>query len=73
MKQIIQEYQPEDAKFFCDKHSDRECFSELQLISWYGSVFDLNILKVHLCDECVKEMYDYLKKEFKSEPKELEL
>lgn len=73
MKHIIQKYQPEDAKFFCDKHPDRECFSQLELTSWYGSIFDMDNIKVHLCDVCVKEMYDHLKKEFNVEPTELSL
>lgn len=71
MKEVIRKYQVEEARFFCDKHTGRECYSELQLISWYGSIFDMNQIKVHLCDVCVKEMYDYLKKEFKVEPKEI--
>lgn len=71
MKKVTTQYQPEDATFFCDKHPDRECFSELQLVSWYGSDFDMNIVKAHLCDVCVKEMYDYLKREFKTTPKEI--
>lgn len=71
MKKVIKKYQQEEAEFFCDKHPDRECYSELQLISWYGSTFDMNQIKAHLCDECVKEMYDYLKKEFKVKPEEI--
>lgn len=71
MKEVTQKYQPEESRFLCDKHPGRECYSELQLISWYGSIFDMNQIKVHLCDVCVKEMYDYLKKEFKVEPKEI--
>jgi hypothetical protein len=73
MKVITQEFQAEDAKYFCDKHPTRECCSELQLSSWYGSSFDMNVIKTHLCDECVKEMYVLLKKEFNVEPKEIEL
>lgn len=68
MKRIIKKYQPEDAKFFCDKHSHRECFSKLEINSWYGSVFDLDRVEVHLCDVCVKEMYELLKKDFGSVP-----
>lgn len=71
MKQVIQQFQPEESKFFCDKHPDRECFSELHLFSWYGSIFDMNEIKIHLCDVCVKDMYDNLKKEFNVEPQEI--
>ena len=30
MKQVITkyQYQSENAKFFCDKHTDKKCFSE---------------------------------------------
>jgi len=73
MKQIVTKYQPEDARFFCDRHPDRECYSELQLVSWYGSIFDMNQIKVHLCDVCVKEMYDQLKKNFNVEPRQLNI
>ncbi len=73
MKHIISQYQPEESKFFCDKHSDRECFSELQIISGYGSDFDMQQCKIHLCDECLKEMYKYIKCEFYTGPKEVEI
>ena len=73
MKHVITKYQPEDAKFFCDKHPDRECFSELRIISWYGSIFDLNQCRIHLCDVCVKEMYDLLEKQFKVAPEKVEI
>jgi hypothetical protein len=70
MKVITRQFQSEDAKFFCDKHPDKECASQLQLTSWYGSQFDLNVAIAHLCDECVKDMYSFLLKEFKVKPKE---
>lgn len=73
MKEVTQKYQPEEAKYYCDKHPTRECFSELVLSSWYGSKYDMNVIKIHLCDECVQEMYNLFKKDFKSEPKELEI
>lgn len=73
MKVVTQKYQSEDAKYYCDKHPERECYSELQLSSWYGSCFDMNLVKVHLCDTCVQDIYAFLKKEFKAEPKEIEL
>ncbi len=73
MKKVIKEYRPEESIYYCDKHTDRECFSELQVSSWYGSKFDMNVVKVHLCDECVQKIYKFLKKEFKAEPKEIEI
>lgn len=73
MKVVTQKYQSEDAKYFCDKHPDRECYSELILSSWYGSCFDMNVVTVHLCDECVKEMYALLKKEFRVEPEQIDI
>jgi len=66
-------YKPEDTTFFCDKHPGREAFTELVLSSWYGSVYDLYVVKVHLCDECVGQMYEHLNKEFKAVPKEIEI
>lgn len=73
MKEITRKYQPEEARFFCDKHPGRECYSELQIISWYGSIFDMNQLKIHLCDICVKEMYDYMEKKFNVKPEIINL
>ena len=37
----------------------------------YGSIFDMNQLKIHLCDACVREMYDKLEKEFKVKSEEI--
>lgn len=71
MKQVITPYQPEISKFFCDKHVGKECFSQLKIVSWYGSEFDTNEIKVHLCDDCVKEMYGFLKNEYNVEPREM--
>lgn len=73
MKVVTRKYQSEDAKYYCDKHPGKECYSELILSSWYGSGFDLNVVTAHLCDECVKEMYDLLKKEFKVEPEQIDI
>jgi hypothetical protein len=70
MKKVTIQHRSEEATFFCDKHPERECASQLQLSSWYGSKFDMNVVTVHLCDECVQEMYNFILKEFKIEPKE---
>jgi hypothetical protein len=73
MKKVTQQRFEEEAVYFCDKHPERECFSQLKLISWYGSKFDMNHAEVHLCDECVIEMYDCIQQKFGITPKELEL
>ena len=73
MKQILQKYKPECAKYFCNKHPSIECYSGLEIISWYGSCYDCNKLEIHLCDECVKKMYDLLKKQFNVNPKQIEI
>lgn len=73
MKKIITQGVLEDAKFFCDKHPDRECFSELKTASWYGSIHDLTGIEVHLCDECLTEMYVLLEEKFRIKPKDIEI
>jgi hypothetical protein len=73
MKKIIQESVREESKYFCDKHPDRECYSEIRTISWYGSLFDMMGLEIHLCDECLENMYKVLESEFSVKPKELEI
>ena len=73
MKKVITEGILEDAKYFCDKHPERECFSELKTISWYGSIHDFNGIEIHLCDECLTEMFKLLEEKFAVKPKDLEL
>ena len=73
MKKIITKGVVENSEYYCDKHPDKECFSELKTISWYGSEFDLTGIEIHLCDECLEEMYKLLEKEFKIKPKDIEL
>ena len=73
MKVITKNSVKEESKYFCDKHPDRECFSELRTISWYESKFDMTGLEIHLCDECLENMYKFFEKEFSIKPKELEL
>jgi len=73
MKVITKESIKEESKYFCDKHPDRECYSEIRTISWYGSKFDMMGMEIHLCDECLENMYAVLEKEFLTKPKELEI
>lgn len=75
MKKVIQQeqYAPLVAKYYCDKHPKKECFSRLEMSSWYGSQFDMDHLEVHLCDECVQEMYNIVEKMFGIKPKMIEL
>lgn len=54
----------EESKFFCDKHPDTECFTEVHMLSWYGSDFDTDKLTYHLCDVCVKQLRDYMLAQF---------
>lgn len=73
MKKIFNDSVKEEFKCFCDKHPDKECFSELKAFSWYGSKFDMIGIEIHLCDECLNEMYDMLEKRFKIKPKAIEI
>ena len=68
MKKVIVERVREDAKFYCDKHPDRECYTTVRTSCWYGSQFDMFNLKMNLCDECMKEFYDMVKEKFGVEP-----
>jgi hypothetical protein len=73
MKRVTTPFQREDATYFCDKHPDRECATQLELISWYGSIYDMTKVEAHLCDECVKEMRQLLEKEFKVKPEDINI
>lgn len=73
MKKIIRKQRSEICQFYCDKHPTRECYTQLELSSWYGSKFDLNCITVHLCDSCVQEMYNLIEKNFKVKPKIVEI
>lgn len=70
MKKIIVQPVREEAQFFCDKHPERECYSELKTMSWYGSEFDNMVIEIHLCDECLKQLYAEIKENFGIEPKD---
>ena len=69
MKKILVEKVNEEAKFFCDKHPDRECYTEVNTMCWYGSRFDFFGMKMHLCDECMEALNKYIKENFGVEPK----
>lgn len=73
MKKVIVEGVLEEAKFYCDRHPDRECFSELKTASWYGSSHDLTGIEIHLCDQCLEEMYSLLQQKFGVKPKDIEI
>lgn len=73
MKKVITQGVMEEAQFFCDRHPDRECFSELKTASWYGSTHDLTGTEVHLCDECLGELYALLEQKFGVKPKDIEI
>jgi hypothetical protein len=73
MKKVITQGVLEDAKYFCDKHPDRECFSEVKTASWYGSNFDMTGIEFHLCDECLMELYGEFKTKYKVIPKDIEI
>lgn len=63
----------EEAAYFCDVHPDKECYSRIESVSWYGSKFDMMKLELNLCDECLTEFYEYMKEKYKVEPKEFDL
>lgn len=73
MKKVIKEHCREEAQYYCDKHPDRECFSELKTISWYGSKHDLTGLEIHLCDECLDEIIKMAKEKFNIDPIDLDI
>ena len=68
---MINPAQSEEAEYFCDKHTDRRCYTQLQMMSWYGSIYDLTSMEIHLCDDCVLEMRKRLETEFNVKPKEI--
>lgn len=71
MKKVLTENIIEEAQYFCDKHPDKECFSELRTASWYGSKFDLTGVEIHLCDECLAEMLKLIEEKFGIKPKDI--
>ena len=73
MKKVLTEKVLEEAQYFCDRHPDRECFTELKTASWYGSRFDMTGIEIHLCDECLQEMYDRLFSMFGIKPHDIEI
>jgi len=73
MKKIITERIFEEAEYFCDKHLTRRCYSNLKTTSGYGSEYDLTGIELHLCDECLKEVYNYLNRKFTVKPKDISM
>jgi hypothetical protein len=71
MKKVVTPGVLEEVKYFCDHHPDRECFSEVKTASWYGSNFDLTGCEFHLCDECLKELYEQFNKTYGVKPKDI--
>ena len=71
MKKILKHKVMEECEYYCDKHPDRECYSELKTLSWYGSQHDMTSIELHLCDECLEETFKYLKEKFNIEPKDI--
>lgn len=73
MKKIIVDGILEESTYYCDKHPEKECFSELKTSSWYGSKFDLTGIELHLCDECLEKIFVEVKRMFNTEPKDIEI
>ena len=73
MKKVNVETVLEESQYFCDKHPDRECSSELKTASWYGSKFDMTGIEIHLCDECLEEMNALLLLTFGIKPHDIEI
>jgi hypothetical protein len=54
-------------EFYCDnpKHkNDVRAFGQSLIHFWYGSESDMTQSKVHLCDDCAKEVLSFLKQKF---------
>ena len=63
MKRVLTEKVLEEASYFCDKHPDRECFSEVKTASWYGSKFD----------ECLEELYKEFQQKYGIKPHDIDI
>lgn len=68
MKKVIVQKVREEAKYFCDKHPDREAFTKVASSCWYGSKFDLQHIQMNLCDECIETFYKLVKENFGVSP-----
>jgi hypothetical protein len=64
MKVITTPSVREEAKYFCDKHKTIECFTEMRMQSGYGSSYDTERITWQMCDECVKEVRQFLTERF---------
>ncbi len=71
MKKVVTPGVLEESKYFCDRHPDRECFSEVKTASWYGSDFDMRGCEFHLCDECLEELYKHFEQTYNVKPKDI--
>jgi hypothetical protein len=71
MKKVIAQGVLEEAEYYCDKHPDRQAYSDLHTASWYGSKYDMTGIELHLCDECLEAMYKLLEIHFKVKPKDI--
>jgi len=68
MKKILTHEVLEEAKYFCDNHPSKECYSEITSASWYGSEYDMTGIEIHLCDDCLKDFYKFLEQKFELHP-----
>jgi hypothetical protein len=73
MKKIIHNQVLEESAYFCDVHPNKQCYSRIETISWYGSNYDMMKIELHLCDECLEEFYKHMKVKYNVEPKEVDL
>ena len=64
MKIVSQKECTEQAKYYCDWHTDVECHNIVKTESEYGSEFDLQQTEVHLCDICFDKLKTILVKNF---------
>jgi len=64
MKRVIQPHIDEIAEYYCDKHHDVRAYFQVTLEGGYGSGHDLQVCKLHLCDECAEKTIKLLLEEF---------
>jgi hypothetical protein len=51
----------------CKNHKEKQAHGKLTMWFWYGSEYDIKQGSIHLCDECAKEVMNYLKQKFNTE------
>jgi len=64
MKKVLQPEVKEISEFRCDIHNDREACVQLTLAAGYGSKYDLQEIRLDLCDECADNLIHDLKLRF---------